>query len=173
MCTGVEIFLLASAAASTAVAAGSQIQQARQEKKFRNFQSEQAEADAQAEREAGAVRADQIRKGYRSQQSEARSALAAGGVEVGAGTALVIDETIARRGEEDALQEILYGGRRGARLDQESVGLRMAGDNAQTSGYMGAFGTILGGGAQVAKGWKGTRAPVYDAQQGGSPVRVN
>lgn len=162
MCTGLEILLIAG----TAVSAGTAYVQGQQQKKFNNFQAAQATADAAAEREAGAVRADKTRKMGRAQQSEARAALAAGGVEVGSGTPLVIDDEIFKRSEEDALQEILYGSRRGDRLDQEGQGLRMAGSNAGTAGTMGAVGSVLSGGAQLyGGGWRRV-----GAQQRPAPV---
>jgi hypothetical protein len=133
--------------ASTAFSAMNQISQGNQQKKYADFQANQAMADAQAEREAGMVRADQVRKAGKSQQSEAKASLAAGGVEVGAGTALTIDQDIYQSSEERAMQEILYGRRSGERLEQEAAGFRAAGRNARTAGYGRAGASILSSGA--------------------------
>lgn len=165
MCTGMEIFMIAS----TAVSAVSQIQQGEQKRDYANYQAAQANADADAEREAAQVRAEQIRKAGRRTQSEARASLAASGIEVSGGSAVTIDDKIAYNTEEDALNEILTGTRRGARLDQEAVGARAAGDNARTAGYMGAFGSVLSSGASYyGSGWKGART--VRAQQAPAPV---
>jgi hypothetical protein len=163
MCTGLEILMIGS----TALSAVNQINQGNQQKEFADYQAAQADADAQAEREMGQVRADKVRKAGRAQQSEARAALAAGGMEVGAGTALTIDEKIALSAEEDALQEILYGSRKGARLNQEAQGSRAAGRNARAAGYAGAAGSVLSAGARFyGPGW---RTPV-GPQQAPAPV---
>lgn len=151
MCTGLEMMLIASAAMS----ATSAISEGKQKKDYANFQANQANADAQAEREQGVVEAGKIRKQGKYTSAEATSSLAASGVEVGAGTALKIDQQIARNTEEDALQQILFGTRKGARLDQEATGLRAAGKNAQRAGFMKATGSLLSAGASLSSpGWK-------------------
>lgn len=151
MCTGAELFLIGS----TVVSAGTQIAQGQQQKKFADFQAAQANADAQAEREAGVVAANKTRKQGKYAQAEAAAALAGSGVEVTAGTPIRIDQQIARNVEEDALQEILFGTRKGERLDQEAVGLRASGKNAARNSLFGAAGSILSAGATMnSPGWK-------------------
>lgn len=141
--------------AATTLSAATQVQQGQQRKKAANFQAAQADLDAGAERGAAEVRAEKIRKAYGRTRGEAKADLASSGVSVDAGTPLRIDQEIVRTGEEEAAQEILYGGRKGARLNQESQGLRMAGTNAQTEGYYGAGSSILAGGASYyGGGWR-------------------
>ncbi len=170
MCTGAEFFLVAATAAN----AVGQIVQGNQAKAFGNFQQAQANADAQAEQEAGQVRAAKIRKAGTLQRSEATAALASSGVETGAGTALKIDQYQTRTIEEDALQEMLYGSRKAARLQQEGEAAAMAGKNAQTRGYLGAAASLLSSGATLSKGWKtparssASSMQVYD----GGTVRI-
>lgn len=162
-------------AGATAFSAVSSITRGQEEKNYRDYQAAQASADAQAEREYGVIQAAKTRRAGRAQQSEARAALSASGVEVGAGTPVLIQQEIDRRAEEDALQQILYGTRKGARLDQEAQGMRIAGDRARSGGYRGAVGSILGGGAEIADGWiKGRPRPrdtsndfLYDAYDSG------
>jgi hypothetical protein len=172
MCYGMEALYLAIG--STAFNAMGKIQEGQQKKQLYDYQAAQADADAQAEREMGMVRADKVRKAGQRTQSEATAALAASGVEVGAGTPLKIFEEIGADSEEAALQEILYGTRKGARLEQEAQLGRMAGRNARAEGYSGAVGSILSGGAAIAKGWKHTQraAPVYEMTSAG-PVRID
>lgn len=155
MCTGLELFLIGA----TTVSAVAQVQRGQQQKKMANFQAAQADADAHAEVEAGQVRADKVRKQLKAARGAAATDFAASGVKIGTGTPLVIDQEIVDDNEENALQEILYGSRKGTRLEQEASGLRLAGKNAEREGFMGAAGSVLSGGAQYyGGGWKRVRA---------------
>ena len=126
-------------------AAGTQVNTAR-------HQADQAEEDAQAEREGGALRAAKIKRQGAAQRSQAISDLAAAGVNVGEGTALKIDQEIAARTNEDAMQEILYGSKRGQRFEDEARFRRRAGN-------YGAASSLLSSGAQVGRGWNGRGRP--------------
>lgn len=153
MCISATMML----AAATAVQAVGAISQGQQAKNLGKFQQEQAAADAQAEREAGQVRADKLRKMGQLQKSEARAALSKSGVVADAGSALEIQSDITMRSEEDALSEILTGTRRSSRLNQEGELSRRAGDNAFTAGILGAGKSVLGGAYEYKKtkpGWK-------------------
>lgn len=118
-----------------------------------DWQARQAAADAQAEREAGEVRADKVRKAGRYQQSAARAALAAGGVEVGSGTPVKIVQQIGQDAESDAQQELLYGKRAAGRLQSSANVYDMAGDQAVTAGYVRAGGSLMASGSSFTKGW--------------------
>jgi hypothetical protein len=158
------------AIAATAFSTINQISQGNQQKQYYDYQAAQAEADAQAARELGEVQAEKMRKAGMSQQSEAKAALAASGVEVTAGTPLKIYQEIDRRAEEDAHQAILAGARQGNRYDSEARLSRMAGKNARSSGYMRAGSVLASGGLQIAKGWRGVQdpAPVEDRNPPGA-----
>jgi hypothetical protein len=147
MCTG---FLEVLSLVGTAMSAIGQLNQGQQQQDYHEYQAEQSRADAQAAREEGEVRADRIRRMGDAQQSEARAALAASGVEVGAGTPVRITQQIERDAEWDARQEMLSGERRGARLDADAEGNRIAGRNAVGSSYLAA-------GSTVASGWLRSR----------------
>lgn len=166
MCTGIEGLFATTAgkvfAAATAFSAISSIQQGQQEKKFANFQAEQANADAQAAREQGQVTAEKIRKAGKFQQAEAVAALAASGVEVTAGTPLRIADEIKKRVEQDAFAEMLTGQRQGTRLDQEAQGFRAAGKNAAARGAQRAVGSVLSAGAEYYGPKWNVKAPVED-----------
>lgn len=169
MCTGLELFLIGS----TVVSAGSQIAQGQQQKEFANFQAAQADADAQAEREAGIVAASKTRKAGKYTSAEATAALSGSGVEVTAGTPLKISQQIARNVEEEAMQEMLYGTRKGARLNQEATGLRAAGKNAARRGIVGAAGSMLSAGATLSSpGWKRVAAEQAPAPVEDRTVRI-
>lgn len=156
MCTGIEWTLgniLTAASAGMQVA--SAIGRGNQQNDMANYQAAQASADAQAEREVAQVNADKIRKAAKSQQSSARSALAASGVVADAGTPLMIQGDIINRGENDALTELLTGVRKGQRLDSEASGLRVAGSNAKAQGYAGAAGSLLATGGKFGSKYNG------------------
>ena len=144
MCSGLEQILMA---VSTGLQVVGQLSRGQQQQDWAEWQAEQARADAQAAREEGEVRSERIRRLGRRQQSEARAALAASGVETGAGTAVVIDRQIGRDAEADAEQERLAGLRRGAQRDQEGEAYRIHGRNAAT-------GSMLAAGATLATGWR-------------------
>ena len=171
MCTGMEMIALAG----SVVSAGTQISQGNQARKMGDFQQRQAQADAQAEREAGVVLANQRRKQGERAQSAARASMAGSGVDTGSGTPVRLEAEIVRNAEEEALNEILYGNRKGARLEQEGEIAQLAGKNRQTSGYMGAAGSLLSGGAQLARGWRAGAqqkpAPVEDRNPSGA-IRI-
>lgn len=113
-----------------------------------------AEEDAALEREAAGKRAERIRRAGGSQQSEARAALAASGVEVTAGTPVRIESEIGRRAEEDAMEELLFGERSGSRLEDEAALRRRAGKNAEREGLLSATGSVLSGGGRVLEGFR-------------------
>lgn len=150
MCTGLEVLAIAGAG----MQGFSMLQQGKQASAMANYEAKQAEANAAAERGAAAVRADKIRKMGRMQRSSARAALAASGANVGEGTALVIDQQIGRDAEEDALTEIMTGGRRADALNTQAELSRISGSNARSASYLGAAGSVLAGGYQAARGWK-------------------
>jgi hypothetical protein len=137
-------------AAFSAVAA---ISQGQQKSDMYEYQARQAEADARAEGELAEVRADKIRKAGRYQQSAARAALAAGGVEVGSGTPVRIVQQIGQDAESDAQQELLYGKRAAGRLQVSANVYDMAADQAETAGYVRAGGSLLAAGSSFGKGW--------------------
>lgn len=94
---------------ATAAQAIGAIRQGNQQAAQAEWQSKQAEADARASREAGEVRAEKVRKAGNVQKSQATAALAASGVEVGAGTPVRIAQEITRDAEADAQAELLTG----------------------------------------------------------------
>jgi Iap family predicted aminopeptidase len=155
MCTGFEIAMLASAAVGTTAA----VRSGQQQKKFNNYQAKQAEADADAEKGAAAVRADSIRKLARMKSGEATAQMGAAGVDVGEGTALRINEDIIYSGEMDALTGVDDSLDAASRLRAEAKTLRLQGSQAQTAGYATATSTALAAGSNYGKGWKTSSTP--------------
>lgn len=153
MCTGFEMFLIGS----TGLSAASSRKAGRDQQRANDANARQAEEDAEAEKAASAVRAGLIRRGGKRQQSAARAAYAASGVQADVGSAGVVDREIGRSAEEDALNELLHGDRLGARYAQEAENQRTAGRVARSAADREAGGSILIGGAQLARGWKTSR----------------
>lgn len=145
--------------AASAVNAVGQFSRGNQANDMGEWQRAQAFADANAEREAGQVRAGLIRKQGEREKKAARAAIAGSGVDVGTGTPLKIEGQLAYNTEQDAQQEILYGTRKGARLEQEGELAAMAGRNRQSAAYQGGVGSLLSGGASIAQGWRYRAAP--------------
>ncbi|KFC08505.1 hypothetical protein GTGU_01422 [Trabulsiella guamensis ATCC 49490] len=150
MCTGVEVALVAS----SVLAAGGAVYSGQQQKKMSDYQAAQAEADAEAAKAQARVEADRIRKAGRAQASQANAALAASGVETGAGTALRITSGITGDAEQDAYQTILNGANQSARLNSQAQADRISGRNAATAGYISAGSSLLSAGGTAYSGWK-------------------
>lgn len=137
---------------ATAASTGTAIMQGEQQKDWADYQSDQAKADAVAERKASILEAEKIRKLAKKQRSEATAALAASGANVGEGTAVLIDQDIAARGEQDALMSIFNDS--SSQLLTESNVMKQRGKQAQTAGYLNAGSTALEGGYEYKSKWK-------------------
>lgn len=140
--------------AAMAISAGAAIHQGETQKNYNNYLAAQAEADAKAEKGAAEVEAGRIRKAAKQQRAEAIAALASSGVDVNSGTALKIDQRIARDSEEDAVMALTGGSDRALRLQAEAGGNRQAAGRAQAAGYVGATSSLLQGGLTMSNGWK-------------------
>lgn len=164
MCTGIEIAMLAAAAAGTATTLYAQDTQANQAEANADFQSAQAEADASAAKAEAVLEAERIREKGEQQRSKAVAAAAASGIDVSSPTAIKIDDTITHNAEEDAVLTILQGTDRAKRLNQQADADRIAGDNAADAGRINQVSTLLSAaatyGTNNGKGWK--KAPGSD-----------
>ncbi|MGH8387635.1 MAG: hypothetical protein ACRESJ_19465 [Pseudomonas sp.] len=145
-------------AGATAYSAYSSIQSGKQANLNAEAQSDQAKLDADTAASAAVVQADRIRRLARNQVSEANASLAASGVEVGAGTALNINEEITGNAEEDAALTIFNGRNQASRLNTDASNYKLAGSQAKAAGYSQAIGTVLQSGAQAGMAWKASAA---------------
>lgn len=156
MCEPATIITAIGAAASALGA----IQQGQAQKDTYNAQAQQALNDGAYRADAAKAHAEKFRKAGRAQQGEAKAALAASGVKLGEGTPLEIDKSISANAEEDALSAILSGKRAQSSAQQEAALLGKAGENAETSSYFSAAGSVLSAGGRYATaGWKGAVKP--------------
>lgn len=105
---------------------------------------------------------EKIRKAGQHQAVQANAALAASGVETGAGTALRITSGITGDAEEDAYITILNGMNTSARYRAQAQADRISGSNAASAGYINAGSALLQGGAKAYSGWKKAN-PTTDA----------
>lgn len=138
--------------AVTAISAG------QQQQKAANAQAQEVLNQGAYRQDEAKQRAEKIRRAGLAQRGEAKAALAAGGVKLGEGTALEIDQTIATRSEEDALSAILTGKRAGSSARSESDLLKTAGENAVNNSYGKAASTVLqAGSTYVGSGWIKTK----------------
>lgn len=167
MCTGVEIAMVAAAV----VGAGTSIHSANQQAKAAEETGRNLANQAGQEQDAAAAQADQIRKAARRQRAAAEASFAAGGVDVGVGSAIAVDNEIARGGEFDALNAIITGGRGADSLTQEAIAYGKQASNAKMAGYGQAASSLLsaGAGAMKASGWR-SNGPGLSGTQPAAPI---
>lgn len=167
MCTGFEVALLAAAAAGT----GTAIYSANQAAAAAEQQGRSLASQAGQQQDAAAAQAEQIRKAAKRQRAAAEASFAAGGVDVGVGTPIAVDNEIARGGELDALNTIITGGRGADSLTQEAIAYGKQANAARMAGYGQAASTLLsaGAGAMSAAGWR-SNGPGFSGTQAAAPI---
>lgn len=167
MCTGVEIALIGA----TVLGAGTSIYSANQQAKAAEETGRNMASQAGQEQDAANAQADQIRKAARRQRAAAEASFAAGGVDVGVGSAIAVDNEIARGGEFDALNAIITGGRGADSLTQEAVAYGKQARNAKMAGYGQAASSLMsaGAGAMKASGWR-SNGPGFSGTQTAAPI---
>ena len=148
----------AAMAAATVYSVYTTQQSGKQQQLNANAQADQAQSDADAAASAAVVQADRIRRLARNQASEANAALAASGVETGAGTAININEQIIGNAEEDAALTIFNGKNQRARGYVDASNYTLAGQQARGNANAQSIGTVLSAGAQAGMAWKASAA---------------
>lgn len=135
----VTLGLIAAGASAAGTVAGGVAQN-----RAARAQSTLLEQQAQQTREAAAAEADIIRRQAVRTRSAARASLAASGVDVGDGSAVVIDQDINDRASADVFNVLLSGGRR-ASMDVAQAGIgRAAGRGALTGSLLAGAGQVGG-----------------------------
>lgn len=130
---------------ASAVAGGySQYQQGQSQKKWGDYQANQAQADANAERSLAQVEADRIRDAARKQRGVAKASLSASGLDVNDGISAKIDKEIVAGGEHDAMLAIFGGADAQKRGYAQAGALRSQGRQAATAGRIGLGTSLLG-----------------------------
>jgi hypothetical protein len=132
--------------AMTAVSAGGQLMQGYGAYSAGKSADRIAQGEAAALRDQAAQEAEKITTAGNRQRGEARTTLAGSGVAVDAGTALTIDEDIARRTAEDARMTLLTG-------ERQARQVRYEGQMARIEGRQALTGSVLQAGSTVVNGW--------------------
>jgi hypothetical protein len=142
--------VIALMAAATVYKAASANKEGKEGQRLHNARADMALLDAVGEREAAAVRAFSIRRLTADARSGARAGFAAAGVEVDRGTAEFVDRAVIQEFEYAAGMELLMGERRAQHFEQEAEFETLSGESARRAGRRNAFGSLLGGAAQIA-----------------------
>lgn len=152
MCTGAEGFMTAHAdkmiLAGGVMDAVGKISGAVSTRAAANYQADQLQADAQATLGLAQVTGDKIRKAGARTRKSARAAYGASGVAADSGSALAVQEDIARRASEDALTELLSGSYKAASLESAASARRIVGRNALVAGVGSAGRSLLSSAAE-------------------------
>lgn len=162
-----EMLLIGSALLS----AGTAISSANQSAKAAEATGRNLASQAGQQQDAAAAQADQIRRAAKRQRASAEAAYATGGVDVGVGSPIAVDNEIARGGELDALNTIITGGRGADSLTQEAIAYGKQANAARMAGYGQAASTLLsaGAGAMSAAGWR-SNGPGFSGTQTAAPI---
>jgi hypothetical protein len=162
---GTEVIILAAMAAGTAVTAYGQYQQGQAQERALNYQAAVQERNAQIAKQNADYDAQRQSARLRRAIGSQRAAVLASGIQM-EGTALELQQDTVQQAEMDRLA-ILYGGEinyQNARSEAELS--RMQGKAAGQAGTTAAFGTLLGGAANV--GMSGTRLGVWGKKPTGT-----
>lgn len=145
MCTSAVLMAL-----STGVSVAGQLSQGRAQQRAANADAAAQDIAAAQERDAAMVEAKRIRAAGDRASGAARAQLAASGVDVGSGTAVVIDQEITQGAETDAEYMLLTGDRRGRAYNTAAAQSRARGKGAVAGSVLGAVSTGL-------QGWKAVK----------------
>jgi len=148
MCTGAEIALIAVAAGGTAITVKNQ-------KDLADFQADQAKANAETEKQAGQIRAEQTRERASRIAASARASLAASGVNIDSVTGNLINKDITMRGEEDAFFQEMNAEDRATALRQQADVFNLRGKQAVTEGVANVASSAISTGVRNDGTWYG------------------
>jgi hypothetical protein len=141
--------------AFAAVSAVGQVQQGRAARSTANAQAAQDEYQGAVARDNSVAEAQRIQRAGRMARGETIGALAASGVKIGDGSALIDERQVMQDYETDASIALLNGTRAQAAANTSAANTRKAGRNAERAGYISAGTSLLSAGAQSARfsGW--------------------
>lgn len=144
---------IALMAAGALIKANATLKQGQAEHDAANWQAKILERQAGQVLQASARGAYNIRRAGKMAQSEARGEYAVAGVDVGAGSAQLVQSDIFRRSEIDARTALLEGKQQATALQDEAAFKRWSGDMARQASRQQAMSDVLGTGAGIAKNW--------------------
>jgi len=138
------------AVASTVMTAKSQIDQGKFQAGTERYNARVAENQAQQTLNVGTEKENILRQQSAELLSKQRAQLGAAGVDIGSGSALQLQEDTIALGEADALRiRSTAEAESGSLMTQAELRKSQAGF-AETAGMNKAFGTLLGGAANIA-----------------------
>lgn len=137
-------------ALSAGVSVVGQLAQGQAQKRAANADAAAQDLAAAQERDAAMVEAKRIRAAGDRASGAARAQLAASGIDVGSGTAVVIDQTVTQDAYTDAEYTLLTGERRGRAYNASAAQSRARGKGAVAGSVLGAVSTGL-------QGWKAVK----------------
>lgn len=161
------------AVAGSGLSALGAIRQGQAQANSDNYNAEMARREAVSEKDAALQQAEKIRRVGKRTRSEATSAMAASGLQLDEGSALVIDQQIAQDVEQDAFMELLTGDRRARQLNAQASMFKASAKNAKTSSYLSAGASLLSGAAGAYSGWKAAAGAKGASTNVASGVRIN
>lgn len=147
-------WLAISAIAGTAMSAVGQVQAGQEQKKWSEYNAAVAARDAEASKQAAGYEAGQKRKETERLLGRQRALYGKAGVTF-EGSPLELMEETAAAGELDAMMIEREGKLRGSRYMEEAQLSRMKGRGAARAGMWGAGSSLLTGGAQSYKYYRG------------------
>lgn len=140
-------------AVGTGVAAYSSYSSGQASQRAAEYRAKQAERQARDATERAAVEEQRTRRQTAQLEGRQRALMAAGNVDLGSGSPLLILADTAQFGEMDA-QTVRNNGVREKRYYEEEARLgRMGGAEAANAGMLNAFGTVVQGFGTVADKW--------------------
>jgi hypothetical protein len=130
------------------------------------YQAVAALDDARAE-------AANIRRAGAQQRGETLAGVAASGVKIGEGSALLAEREVMEQASRDEYMTILTGERQASAYRRQAANLRAAGRDARRAANLGAFSSLLSAGGSFAKasGWR-SNGPGFSGTQAPAPVET-
>jgi len=157
---GVMAAGVAVSAIGTAMSMQSQIAQGKSQNAWNQYNASVAERDAEAARQSAAYEAGLKRKEGERILGRQRALFGKAGVTFEGSPLLLMEETAANI-EMDALMIERTGKLTGQRYESEATLSRMKGKSAQTTGYYGAYTTLMTGASQAIGVYGNYRASTY------------
>lgn len=145
----------AAAVAGAGTAAYSSVAAGENQKEMADYNAKVQENAAKDAEQRGAIAADEQRQKTRQMIARQNAGMSASGLDTSTGTPLDIQTQTAGMGELDALRIVNNAQRQAAGLQAQADLDVFKGNTAQTAGYFGATGSILGGLGSAASGYYG------------------
>jgi hypothetical protein len=162
MCVPLAAAAIAATALSSGIGAYGSIMQGNATAAADKYQAQVAQDQGLAAETATRINEQQTYRQGDQLLGRARAAAGASGVNVNSGTALLNQGDIERQTQQNVANQTYNAELQTWQGNNQASLLRAEGSQAQTAGYLGAAGTLIGGAGQVASKWlnlNGTPSP--------------